>query len=298
MASRASGDLVPPLLQYYGVLSLSRGLVLFLSPSLRESGLSKSHGLSAKGWGEVLAGGIQHLGELEVELGGGTFRQLLDATGNEERSCIHQAPYPNKLILTRRRSFTAPQGKVIKAKALLSRITHLQEIYERTFDERLACLRGFVFNLSFETQTDIDILPGRHGLPQEAEIRALFSIPAEIELRITDQHNFMPQLQHWNYRIQHKSLEELLNVLPSLENTDSDHVFLVAPFNGGLYLSVLVKLFVTSYFLGMLVRYYPTNWLALQSRQKGDFMLPMVREAVNLIDDQFPTLLLDELDRE
>lgn len=108
----------------------------------------------------------------------------------------------------------------------------------------------------------------------------------------------MPQIRHWSYRLKHSNLDELVNMLPSLENTDSDYLFLVVPLEGGINLSLLVKLFVVSYFLGMLVRYYPTHWLALQNRQKGDFMLPMVREVVNLIDSQFLALLLGELDGE
>jgi len=297
MASKVSGDFVRPLFLYYGVLSLSRGLILFLNPSLRECGLSKSHGLSAEGWGKVLAQGIKHIGKLEIKLGHGTFRQLLDVTGNEERSFIDQAPRPNKVILTRRRGFAAPEGTTVKAKELFSRISCLHEIYEHTFEEKSACYRGFVFNLSMETQTDIGIFSGRFGLPQESEIRSLFSIPAEIKLRMSSRSKSMPQARQWNYKLQHKNVQELVHALPNLENIDPDQIFLIAPFNGGLCLSLLAKLFIASYFIGMLVRYYPTSWLALQNRQKGDFMLPMIRELLNLIDSKFPSLFLEELDK-
>jgi hypothetical protein len=47
-------EVVYPLLQYYGVLSFSRAIILFLSRDLRESGLKQSHGLSASSWNEIL----------------------------------------------------------------------------------------------------------------------------------------------------------------------------------------------------------------------------------------------------
>jgi len=295
-ASKVSGNFVRPLFLYYGVLSLSRGLILLLDPSLRECGLAKSHGLSAEGWGEVLSKGIQHLGELEIKLGAGTFRQLLVVTGNQEQSCIDQAPRPNKLFLRRRIGFTIPDGMTIKVKDLFSRISCLHELYEHTFDEKSACYRGFVFNLSPDTQTDISILSGRFGLPSESEVRKLFSIPKTITLRRSSRPRTMPHLLQWSYRIQHKNIEELVQFLPNLENTDPDQLFFIVPFNGGLCLSLLAKLFIASYLIGMLVRYYPTSWVALQNRQKGDFMLPIIRELLNLIETKFPSLFLDELE--
>jgi len=106
----------------------------------------------------------------------------------------------------------------------------------------------------------------------------------------------MPHLLQWSYRIQHKNIEELVQFLPNLENTDPDQLFFIVPFNGGLCLSLLAKLFIASYLIGMLVRYYPTSWVALQNRQKGDFMLPIIRELLNLIETKFPSLFLDELE--
>src|ERR1700686_4577345 len=53
-ADRAQ-DSVRPLLQYYGVLALARALILYRSPTLRECGLSGSHGLSSLSWSQTLA---------------------------------------------------------------------------------------------------------------------------------------------------------------------------------------------------------------------------------------------------
>ena len=44
-AAKEAGLLVCPLLQYYGVLSLSRALILLLNRSFRETSLPQAHGL-------------------------------------------------------------------------------------------------------------------------------------------------------------------------------------------------------------------------------------------------------------
>ena len=72
---------------------------------------------------------------------------------------------------------------------------------------------------------------------------------------------------------------------------------IVAPFPPNLSLSRTGRIFLLSYFLGTLARYHPTSWLRImQSRQKGDIMLPLIREAMNVIQQQFPTLVINELE--
>jgi hypothetical protein len=48
--SQRSNISARPLLQYYGVLTMSRGLILALSPTLSESSLKPSNGLEIKDW--------------------------------------------------------------------------------------------------------------------------------------------------------------------------------------------------------------------------------------------------------
>ena len=67
-AGRDSTSDVRPLLTYYGVLSMCRGLILFLSHTLRENGLSEAHGLTVKGWGEELAKDTGDVARLTITL--------------------------------------------------------------------------------------------------------------------------------------------------------------------------------------------------------------------------------------
>ena len=73
---------VRPLLQYYGVSALSRGLVLFLNTQRRESSIKPSHGLKTCDWRGTLSGGLTKIGDLRIGLEKGIFYDLLVATEN------------------------------------------------------------------------------------------------------------------------------------------------------------------------------------------------------------------------
>ncbi len=72
---------VRPLLQYYGVLALSKGLMLSLDPRLSETHLKASHGLEVKNWKKILKD--KNYGKLEISIGEGSFSELLNATENK-----------------------------------------------------------------------------------------------------------------------------------------------------------------------------------------------------------------------
>lgn len=73
---------VRPLLQYYGVLALTRGLILILLRDTSASALKPSHGLDVKDWRGILSNGLSATGSLEVVIHEGMFLNLLKATNN------------------------------------------------------------------------------------------------------------------------------------------------------------------------------------------------------------------------
>src|SRR5438876_7142282 len=76
---------VKPLILYYGVLSLCRGLMLFLNHSALETGLEEGHGLNTIQWKEKLSSeGIKAIPKLQVGAVNGTFCEFCDATLNTE----------------------------------------------------------------------------------------------------------------------------------------------------------------------------------------------------------------------
>jgi hypothetical protein len=50
-----------------------------------------------------------------------------------------------------------------------------------------------------------------------------------------------------------------------------------------------------SYFLGMLVRYFPSRWIALLRNEKGDVAQPILIAAVNAIETDYPILAAGSL---
>ncbi len=53
-AAQSAGDLARPLLLYYGVLALTRALILFADKAARETTLAEAHGLAAHEWSNLL----------------------------------------------------------------------------------------------------------------------------------------------------------------------------------------------------------------------------------------------------
>ncbi len=81
-ASNASMS-VRPLLLYYGVLALTRALILFSSRSLSEAALRPAHGIAINDWQKTLANGWVSIGDLRIKVRHGTFTELLEATNNK-----------------------------------------------------------------------------------------------------------------------------------------------------------------------------------------------------------------------
>lgn len=61
------------------------------------------------------------------------------------------------------------------------------------------------------------------------------------------------------------------------------------------YVSAISKAYLVSYILGVLVRYFPSRWMALIRNQKGDAVLPLLRAAIVYVEEQFPQLALSIL---
>src|SRR5690554_5116236 len=71
---------VKPLLQYYGVSALAKGLILINSPHVSEASMKSSHRLEAKNWKEALS--AKKIENLTVSIQKGTFHELLTSTSN------------------------------------------------------------------------------------------------------------------------------------------------------------------------------------------------------------------------
>lgn len=293
-SARDAEELIRPLLLYYGVLSLSRGLILFLDPDARETTLKSAHGLRNKGWSGELQGTLRGLADIRIEIQGGTFTELCRVTKNIERAIIYRAPFPNKAMLTQLGTSDVPTRSTLSLKDVIGRLPDLADRFERTFEAHTFCSRGFVFMLSEKAQTDIDIFETSLPLLEEQSVREIFGFTEDVQIRRSGKHNFLGDLNHLSIRVQHSSLEDMVSKIPLASNDEAGWAFLIHPLKNGLRLSTLSLCFIASYALGMLVRYYPSQWSRLMGQSEEDVLLPIIRSTISLIESITPGLLLAE----
>jgi hypothetical protein len=125
-ASEHAGELVRPLLLYYGVLAMSRGVVLFADREGREATLSQAHGLQLQGWDGLESGAAAaaHLHELSVRVTGGTFAELAKATRNTEREWIEGQDLLSFVEVTRPREVDL-RDRTLAVQQLMQRVPAL-----------------------------------------------------------------------------------------------------------------------------------------------------------------------------
>jgi hypothetical protein len=134
-AADVAADLVRPLLLYYGVLALSRWLILVRMPGLREAALAKSHGLEALDWATTIGDrGIAAFVDTRTRVTRGTFSQLLEATEGAETFWLLDVGVPiGSTRWTQIVAPTAPLGLVLTPREVLARIPELADLFNETF---------------------------------------------------------------------------------------------------------------------------------------------------------------------
>lgn len=70
-------------------------------------------------------------------------------------------------------------------------------------------------------------------------------------------------------------------------------LYLSCPFSDNVRFSQLGITFLASYFLGMLVRYFPTHWTQLTNGGAGDEYWPIINRLENYIEKAFPELTIE-----
>lgn len=294
IAAADAGLLVRPVLQYYGVLALSRGLILLLSPNLRETSLPQAHGLSSSGWGDCLS--QKQPGELTVTVNKGTFLSLMEHTENFETPWVYTGPHPSKIILARSYPTKTINSTKFTFEEVLSRTPELREIFEKTFQKNASNYNAFIFTLGGHV-TYIDIFPGTHELPKEETLRQQLAIPDNVKIEHAYEHSFVHTTGHYNYTLSHTRNASWMELLPQLENTSSTQTALIAPFQNDTHISKIGRYFLLAFFLGTLSRYHPTYWLGMmQGQQNGDFIMPAIREVMNIIQQNYCSLIIGELE--
>jgi hypothetical protein len=105
-----------------------------------------------------------------------------------------------------------------------------------------------------------------------------------------------------NYRLVDKQNDNGCWCVPIAHCEDSpgwnDQKILVAPWNNGTFLNEISLMFLLSFFLGKIVRYYPSWWMTLLGGGDRDRELPLVMNAIRYIEDHGPKHILAHMNME
>lgn len=267
---------VRPLLLYYGVLGLSRGLTLFLSTSLREAGLAAAHGLSASGWGEALTRECSSIGDLKIKLNAnGTLQQLIDGTGHRAflRSNSSKpnfvAGYP-----------VPPADTEVSLADILARVPEVRPSYSRWRPDSREVV-------AFWPQNDTN--DGKRWMRVDPPYTAddVHAVMGEAVLELTTQGSVISILVPGAFG-------------PYMSDTGGHwsvgNVVAMTPFPGGVQLSKIVITFLAAYALGMLARYYPSQWTGILGNQRHTIALPTLLATMDYIADEFPRMIVEFLE--
>lgn len=272
---------VRPLFTYYGVYALSRALVLLFKKQGGENTLKEGHGLGTENWSNILVGDdtssrLGDIGRLRVKSSKGLFTDLMKETDN------HITIHINSAGIDWGVGYEIPEpGLAITLDELLSRIPDLQpDLKELGIKEKFCSVRSLTFTEKdgfccdvFGNNEDVIAAYKRHGYKSELKGNSVKLTCSAEELN-----NFAPQFLH-------KYVHKDFGTIPSL--------CIVAPFEENIRFSEISVVFLMSYFLGMLVRYYPTHWVSLIQGENGDRYWPVLNRAQNYVLQVFPELCME-----
>jgi len=268
---------VKPLLQYYGVLSAARALILMRSRGISLSSLKNGHGLDAGDWKGTIAKGLSHISELKVSIRNGTFLELLISTENSSPLRANSSKVNWKV------EYDIPKENATLIFAdLIRAFPDLQNEYKRWTGQNSP--RATLQELKIDNEKKCICLKTSKAL--EVEVSRVLFPPSECggldvgtgpNFDIPD--SFMPHFE--------QSSEGPFGI---------GDVEIVAPLEGGIHVNTIGKFFAASYILSMLVRYFPSTWISLGRSEPGDSIYPVVSRLVCLIQDKFPQVVLDYIE--
>ena len=275
-SARNADRIVKPLLVYYGVLSLSRALILFLTPGLNENNLSQSHGLSVVSWGEELNRQDGDIASLTVRINAkGSFRELMEATGYMALLRCNLS-VPNFVF-----TFDRPaDGAEFTLGDMLARFPEIVETYTR-----------------WKPNLHMVKLSGWEALPDNGR-KVQISTPYTVDdvKRIFGKDFEVLQVSGTTSYLRFEPNEKLPNVTDVSGSWSIGDLVVLSKLPAGIELSKISSYFCISYMLGMMVRYYPSHWISINHNIRFGEALPSLAAALEQIEEDFVRLVVEFLE--
>jgi YaaC-like Protein len=277
---------VRPLLLYYGVLSLSRGTILLRNTQKSEASLKPSHGLEAVDWQGTLSTGINEVLNVKIRSTAGTFAEFIDAVDNHQDTGWWTAQtltlgqyrviYNKPLFMT--------DGSLLSLDDLLSRDQRVGLFYKEITGREAKWHPAEI--VAHDDAVEISFYAFTNG-PGKEVFENGFRWPEGAQLHHRGTCRRLP-IPNFYITIPANDLNVIKTALPMSQYRGGDAFDVIEDFENGDRLSQLYRTYMMSYILGMLVRYYPSRWIALLRNEKGDAAMPLLVSAMNAVESDFP----------
>ena len=271
---------VRPVLQYYGILALSRAMILYLDIHARETSLKSGHGVETDNWQAPLSDQVPRIGDLRIKLTRGTLHELLCISKNQAYFFV------DATAINWRAGGDIPNlGSVITFKEIASVIPDISREYESAWpgeSRPSVLLREFPEpQETFKWYLAGDIA--------QADVEAVF--PGFQCSGVTAGADAGRFIVEWK-----RTYVPLMAQDRPLTLIGGGHVRLYAPFETeDIYLSPLAVCFSASYVLAMLARYYPARWTSLGHASRGDAVYPLLTRLMDWLQEAFPLMVAEFL---
>jgi hypothetical protein len=273
---------VYPLLLYYGVVSLSRGLTLFLSAGLREAALSASHGLSVRDWQSVFSKNNPDVANLAIRLNSrGTLIELIDATGNRSLLRSNSSAVNVKYIHGRDAG-----DNDLTFGDLLSRLPDITDQYVR-WKERPGSLKIEIKAVNGEAEFVIR----KSTSVNRAIANSIFQ---DTDVKFKEERDDVILYQGPDSLAAAPRLTD--RVMGTAFDAGIGDLYVTRRFSNNFDISKIALTFSISYIVGMMARYNPTQWLSIIHNQRNDGAFPTIYSALDFVENMYPRMVLDYLE--
>ncbi|MFA6978767.1 MAG: YaaC family protein [Ignavibacteriaceae bacterium] len=266
---------VKPLLQYYGIVALSRGLILILNKSARENNITPSHGLKIKNWNDIVKFG--KLEDVIMKSSKGTFTELINVTKNKSyfrAGCSginwhvqYDVPSEDIEFNLKEISLCFPDLNQ-SVKSWLN-----VEVPSRALN-KLKHPNEHQLELEIQGKYDVNLLS---QIFPSSIFQGLEISEAENNCIVRFNENQMPNLsQKW---------------VSAFQVIGDPYV--TPPFQNGIFLNDISKMYSASFVFGTISRYYPSTWSNINKGIANDGVLPFAINLMDFLQDKYPKIVMD-----
>ena len=271
---------IKPMLQYYGILNLAKGLCGLKTPADETEVPVTSHGLQRVNWDPHLTGERLHFLDLEVVAKGGNrgaFGQVIAKAWHRNvvdvESMYRGPPWRITFIQQLGGLQLANSSTPIRLRDVLARSRYVADTYATVVSESPKIHPIHVVAGSGQ----VGLYPVRlaggddyyaEHLKKAGTFRTYRSPHSQAEVTGTFFSEDNPKC-------------------PILHEGNNLFSWAIEPFHNGDRPAEWLKLYILSYIFGMLCRYYPSQWLSLVSDYGASMEGPIIHRTVHAIQQHF-----------